>query len=124
MIHLRQGWAGTGLGPHSRHNSYSSHTSRITYNSHGELTGMLQSTGCRPPSFLASRWSHWVQGFNTNNDVPYPQSNGHNGHNGVCLRMTETPAAMKSSLVTGDRNGDSVTPNKQRLSVQFPVRTY
>ena len=121
MIHLSQGWVGAGLGPHSRHNSYSSHTSRITYNSHGELTGMLQSSSCRPPAFLASRWSHWVQGVNTNNDVPYSQSNG-GGHNGVCLRMKDTAATMKSSLVTGDRTGDSVTPSKQRLSVQFPVR--
>ena len=55
MIHLSQGWAGAGLGPHSRHNSYSSHTSRLTYNSHGELTGMLQSNSCRPPAFLAGK---------------------------------------------------------------------
>ena len=65
--------------------------------------------------------SRFGQGFNTNNDVPYSQSNG-GGHNGVCLRMKDTAATMKSSLVTGDRTGDSVTPSKQRLSVQFPVR--
>ena len=28
----------SALGRHSRHNSYSSHTSRITYNSHADLT--------------------------------------------------------------------------------------
>ena len=36
-----------GLASHSRHNSYSSHTSRLTYNSHAELTrgtGTLSST--------------------------------------------------------------------------------
>ena len=36
VIHLGQGWP--GLSSHSRHNSYSSHTSRLTYNSHAELT--------------------------------------------------------------------------------------
>ena len=33
------GYYTAALGSHSRHNSYSSHTSRITYNSHAELTG-------------------------------------------------------------------------------------
>ena len=36
VIHLSQGWP--GLSSHSRQNSYSSHTSRLTYNSHAELT--------------------------------------------------------------------------------------
>jgi len=36
VIHLGQGWP---LGPNSRHNSYSSHTSRVTYNSHRAYEG-------------------------------------------------------------------------------------
>ena len=99
MLHL--GWPGLHTSLRTRNNSYSSHTSRITYNSHAEL----------PRAAMATRWSHWVEGFHTNNDVPYPS----NGHNGNVIRMKET---LKSSLVS-----DSVTPNKQRLSVQFPVST-
>ena len=63
---------------------------------------------------LVLRWSHWVEGFNTNNDVPYP-SNGHNGN------MVSIKDVIKSSLANP---GDSSTPNKQRLSVQFPVCIY
>ena len=36
VIQLNQWWP--GLSRHSRQNSYSSHTSRVTYNSHAELT--------------------------------------------------------------------------------------
>ena len=108
-IHLSQGWPGL----HSRHNGYSSHTSRITYNSHAELAGHLVRSGPERGQRFVSRWSHWVEGFHTNNDVPYP-SNGHNG-NMLCIKDV-----LKSSMASP---GDSLTPNKQRLSVQFPVCT-
>ena len=55
-----------------------------------------------------NRWSNWVEGFNTNNDVPYPP----NGHSGNIISIKDV---IKSSL------GESIIPNKQRLSVQFPV---
>ena len=109
VIHLSQGWP--GLGPHSRHNSYSSHTSRITYNSHAELTASWRPERGHGIMMPPTRWSHWVEGFNTNNDVPYP-SNGHNGN------MVSLKEVIKSSMANPS---DSCTPNKQRLSVQFPV---
>ena len=55
-----------------------------------------------------TRWYNWVEGFNTNNDVPYPP----NGHSGNIISIKDV---IKSSL------GESIIPNKQRLSVQFPV---
>ena len=105
---------------HSRHNSYSSHTSRLTYNSHGELT----RPGPGPhPALLATRWSHWVEGFHTNNDtVPYSLSPvrhtpGHNGGPGLGLPRA-VKEVLRSTLATP---GHQTTPGKQRLSVQFPV---
>ena len=83
-------------GAHSRHNSYSSHTSRLTYNSHGELT--------RPgphPALLASRWSHWVEGFHTNNDtVPYSLSPPchTNGHSHSAPWPPATPGSAVNDL--------------------------
>ena len=50
-----------------------------------------------------------MEGFNTNNDVPYPP----NGHSGNIISIKDV---IKSNLV------ESLIPNKQRLSVQFPVR--
>ena len=52
-----------------------------------------------------------MEGFNTNNDVPYPP----NGHSGNIISIKDV---IKSNLV------ESLIPNKQRLSVQFPVRDF
>ena len=77
---------------------------------------MLPVTGCGSRDLAwrhtaqapSNRWSNWVEGFNTNNDVPYPP----NGHSGNIISIKDV---IKSSL------GESIIPNKQRLSVQFPV---
>ena len=51
--HLTQGWP--GLSSHSRQNSYSSHTSRLTYNSHAELTRGRRTNTSNPTN-------QWWQG--------------------------------------------------------------
>ena len=109
------GYYTAALGNHSRHNSYSSHTSRVTYNSHAELTGRQGSREFHWRKSGPERNCHWgmvesgqesIQSSlhypNHPNHPNYP--NGHNGHNG----------GLKLDA------GQPVT--RQRLSVQFPVR--
>ena len=115
VIQLGQGWP---LGPNSRHNSYSSHTSRVTYNSHAELT---KGGGSRELHWRRSGperntqapgpmgWGQWVDSFYTTHDLPLPP----NGHGGTVISMRDV---VKTNLA------DTVLPTKQRLSVQFPVR--
>ena len=104
------GYYTAALGNHSRHNSYSSHTSRITYNSHAELTGRQGSREFHWRKSGPERNCHWgmVESGQESiqSSVHYPgvhtNSNGHNG-------------GLKP---------DAPQPvTKQRLSVQFPVRT-
>ena len=75
----------------------------------GVLTPRMTLGGPPPGWNPPPRWTNWVEGFNTNNDVPYPP----NGHSGNIISIKDV---IKSNLV------ESLIPNKQRLSVQFPVR--
>ena len=114
------GYYTAALGAHSRNNSYSSHTSRVTYNSHAELTGRQGSRELHwRRSGDPARNCQWAESFLSSGDqdslltspryqhtgTAYPSNGNHNGANGG-LR----PDA-----------GQPVT--KQRLSVQFPVRS-
>lgn len=105
------GYYTAALGNHSRHNSYSSHTSRITYNSHAELTGRQGSRELHWRKSGPERNGHWAENFLSSAELgqapPHGQhhhpSNNHNGHNGGLRPDAPQPVT------------------KQRLSVQFPV---
>ena len=104
------GYYTAALGNHSRHNSYSSHTSRITYNSHAELTGRQGSREFHWRKSGPERNCHWgmVESGQESiqSSVHYPGTHTNsNGHNGGLKPDAPQPVT------------------KQRLSVQFPVRT-
>ena len=106
------GYYTAALGTHSRHNSYSSHTSRITYNSHAELTGRQGSREFhwRKSGGPAERNCHWGMVESGQESVQsslhYPSTgfSNSNGHNGGLKPDAPQPVT------------------RQRLSVQFPVR--
>ena len=108
------GYYTAALGNHSRQNSYSSHTSRVTYNSHAELTNRQGSRELHwmksGPDWnaLSAGWAERCQAISplphTSLAVP-SHGGGYNGHNG------------------GLRPGPSLPPpDIKRSSVHFPVR--
>ena len=101
-----------GTFNHSRQNSYSSHASRITYNSHAELTnkgGSRELYWRRSGTDHRTTWGNYVNTWHNNNDLPLP-SNGH-GHIDRLAVINN-----KVSTILPDHPVD-----KQRHSVQFPV---
>ena len=119
-------------GRHSRQNSYSSHTSRITYNSHAELTrkgGSRELHWRRSGADRESQWGHWLTSWRANNDLPLPTANG--GGNGLAaLSLTPSPDGageaadelprLAVKTIQGEGVGGPIA-DRQRLSVQFPV---
>jgi hypothetical protein len=137
-------------GRHSRQNSYSSHTSRITYNSHAELTRKGGSRELhwrrRSGTDRESQWGHWLTSWqqhaaanNNNNDVPSLVNGGYNNNNngGGSLARSSTPSPVAAAeaadrlpqlpqLSSQQLPAKTILPevlvvDKQRLSVQFPV---
>ena len=102
------GYYTAALGNHSRHNSYSSHTSRVTYNSHAELTGRQGSREFHWRKSGPERNCHWGMVESGQESVQsslhYPGFTNSNGHNGGLKLDAPQPVT------------------RQRLSVQFPVR--
>ena len=98
---------------HSRHNSYSSHTSRMTYNSHAELTNRGGSRELHWRRSGPERGAAWATYLNSihppphHHDPPLP-ANGH-GH------LAGDPRRGVKTILP------EVVVDKQRLSVQFPV---
>ena len=127
------GYTGGGFGSggrHSRQNSYSSHTSRITYNSHAELTrkgGSRELHWRRSGADRESQWGHWLSSWHANNDLPLPTANGHNGLSSLTRSSTPSPVAAAEAadqllqLPPVKTILPEVLVDKQRLSVQFPV---
>ena len=104
------GYYTAALGNHSRHNSYSSHTSRVTYNSHAELTGRQGSREFHWRKSGPERNCHWGMVESGQESVQsslhYPGFTNSNGHNGGLKLDAPQPVT------------------RQRLSVQFPVRPF
>jgi hypothetical protein len=124
-------------GRHSRQNSYSSHTSRITYNSHAELTrkgGSRELHWRRSGADRETQWGHWLTSWRANNDLPLPSSANGGRNSLAALSCTPSPEGAAEAAdeipprlppvktILGD-GGVAVLPvaDKQRLSVQFPV---
>ena len=108
------GYYTAALGSHSRHNSYSSHTSRITYNSHAELTGRQ-----------GSREFQWRRSGG-------PERNCHwgaveSGQESLTSSVCHYPTLPTAFTTTSNGHNGGLKPDaaqpvtRQRLSVQFPV---
>jgi hypothetical protein len=103
------GYYTAALGSHSRQNSYSSHTSRVTYNSHAELThrqGSRELHWMKSGPDRTALSAGWPASPPPHTSLAFPSNGGgYNGHNGGLRPPAGQPP-----------------PDIKRSSVHFPVR--